>query len=209
MKRAVWYRQGWIRLRLADVLLIAVYAWLVRINLPHAWRGDVAVLLLVVQETCIVGLALVRRRARKSVHWESPDALLAWCGTLAPILVQPAHPAPLPWPIVGGMLQLLGQGLALGATLALGRSFDIVAANRGIQIGGLYQYVRHPLYAAYLLAFGGFVVARPSIHNGLLLLFWTGIQIARIHAEERLLSSDPRYAAYAARVRDRLIPGIW
>jgi protein-S-isoprenylcysteine O-methyltransferase Ste14 len=209
MERAVCSRQGWTRLRLADVLLIAVYAWFVRINLPHAWRGDVAVLLLIVQETCIIGLAVVRRRAHASVHWESPDALLAWCGTLAPILVQPADPAPLPWPIVGGVLQLLGQELALGATLSLGRSFGIVAANRGIQIGGLYQYVRHPLYAAYLLAFGGFVLAHPSAHNSVVLVIWTSIQIARIHAEERLLSSDPRYAVYAAQVRYRLVPGLW
>jgi len=53
------------------------------------------------------------------------------------------------------------------------------------------------------------VVARPSVTNGVVLLLWTGIQLARIHAEERLLYTDLRYTAYAARVRYRLIPGIW
>ena len=140
---------------------------------------------------------------------DSPAALLGWCGTLAPLFVRPAALAPLPWPIVGGALQMIGQALALSATLALGRSFGIVAANRGIQTGGLYRIVRHPLYAAYLLAFGGYVLAHPSHLNSGVLLVWVGIQMARIHAEERLLGADPCYCAYAARVRFRLLAGIW
>jgi hypothetical protein len=40
--------------------------------------------------------------------------------------------------------------LVLAATLRLGRSFGIVATNRGIQTGGLYRIVRHPIYAAYV-----------------------------------------------------------
>ena len=99
--------------------------------------------------------------------------------------------------------------LAVAGICDLGRSFGIVAAHRGIQTRGLYRYVRHPIYAAYLLAFGGFVLAHPSLFNSMVLLVWAGIQIARIRAEERLLSTDPYYAAYAQRVRHRLIPGLW
>ena len=51
----------------------------------------------------------------------------------------------------------------------------IVAAHRGIKTGGLYRAVRHPIYAAYLLAFGGFVLAHPSGYNTLVLLIWAGI----------------------------------
>ena len=192
-----------------DLILVAVYAAFVRINLPLAMRGDLAVLLLVPQEACVIGLAVTRRRATASLHWDSPAALLGWCGTLAPLFVQPAALAPPPWPIVCSALQMIGQALALSATLALGRSFGIVAANRGIQSGGFYRIVRHPLYAAYLLAFGGYVLAHRSPANGMMLLIWLGVQVARIHAEERLLGADPSYRAYAARVRFRLFPGIW
>ncbi len=178
MKRYTLPHIDWPRLALPDLVLIAVYATFVHINRPLAMHGDLLVLFLVLQEACVIGLALTRRRAT------------ATC-------------------IVGGVVQIIGQALALSATLALGRSFGIVAANRGVQTGGLYRIIRHPLYAAYLLAFGGFVLAHPSRANSILLFIWLGIQVARIHAEERLLDADASYRAYAARVRFRLLPGIW
>lgn len=36
-----------------------------------------------------------------------------------------------------------------------------------------------------------------------------GLQILRLLAEERLLSDDPRYRAYRAAVRFRLVPGLF
>jgi protein-S-isoprenylcysteine O-methyltransferase Ste14 len=84
-----------------------------------------------------------------------------------------------------------------------------VAANRGIKTCGLYRYVRHPIYAAYLLAFGGFVLIHPSVVNSMVLLVWVIIQIARIQSEERVLMEDPSYCAYRRAVRYRLVPGLW
>jgi protein-S-isoprenylcysteine O-methyltransferase Ste14 len=206
---AVWKRWQAHMPTVFDLILVVIYATFVRINLPHTMHGDLAILLLVFQEACVIALAVTRRRAITTSPWDSPAAVLGWCGTLAPLFVRSAELAQLPWPLVGGALQLIGQALAISATLGLGRSFGIVAANRGIQTGGLYRIIRHPLYAAYLLAFGGYVLGRPSAGNGLVLLVWVGIQVARIHTEERLLDSDPSYRAYAARVRFRLFPGIW
>ena len=37
---------------------------------------------------------------------------------------------------------------------------------------------------------------------------WAAL-VYRIRAEERVLAGDPGWAAYAARVRYRLLPGIW
>ena len=84
-----------------------------------------------------------------------------------------------------------------------------MAAHRGIKTCGLYRSIRHPIYAAYLLAFGGFVVAHPSVFNSMVLLVWAIIQIARIDAEERVLGEDPTYCAYQRAVRYRLVPGLW
>ena len=194
---------------LFDLILVAVYVAFVRINLRPAVHGDPATLLLILQETCVIALAVTRRRAVTTSPWDSPAAVLGWCGTLAPLFVRPAELAQLPWPLVGGALQLIGQALAISATLALGRSFGIVAANRGVQTRGLYRVVRHPLYAAYVLAFSGYVLGHPSAVGGLVLLVWAGIQVARIHVEERLLSVDPCYRAYVVQVRFRMLPGIW
>lgn len=203
-----FFRQ-WASVTRADLALIAVYTWFAAINVGAVWRGDLSALILILQECCVIGLTLIRRRATRTVHWESPAALLSWCGTIGPLFVRPADLAPMPLLWAGAVAQGIGNVLAVAAICDLGRSFGIIAAHRGIQTGGLYQYIRHPIYAAYLLAFGGFVLAHPSVHNGVVLLGWAGIQIARIHAEERLLSADLHYAAYAQRVRHRLIPGIW
>jgi protein-S-isoprenylcysteine O-methyltransferase Ste14 len=75
---------------------------------------------------------------------------------------------------------------------------------------GPYRYVRHPLYAGALFFFIG---------SPLLLGSWWGLVPAlllalmlalRIPIEERALRAGlPGYAAYAARVRYRLIPLVW
>jgi protein-S-isoprenylcysteine O-methyltransferase Ste14 len=202
------FRQ-WASVTRADLALIAVYAWFVAINLGAACKGDLSVLILILQECCVIGLALMRRPAMMTVHWKSPQALLGYSGTLAPLFVRPAElvPPPLLW--VGVAAQGIGNVLAVAGICDLGRSFGIIAAHRGIKAGGLYRSVRHPIYAAYLLAFGGFVLAHPSIHNGVVLLVWAIFQIARIQSEERMLGEDPAYCAYRRAVRYRLVPGLW
>jgi protein-S-isoprenylcysteine O-methyltransferase Ste14 len=209
MQRIIRNHRRWISGTGADLALLSVYAWFVVINLRAVHRGDLSVLVLILQECCVIGLALTRRRARTIAHWESSEVLLGWCGTIAPLFVRPAAlgPPPLLW---GGVAaQGVGNVLAVAGICDLGQSFGIIAAHRGIQTGGLYQYIRHPIYAAYLLAFGGFVLAHPSVFNSMVLLVWAIIQIARIHAEERMLGEDPSYCAYRRAVRYRLVPGLW
>lgn len=87
-----------------------------------------------------------------------------------------------------------------------------VQAERGHHVisTGPYAVVRHPMYGSIML----FVVGVP-----LLLGSWWGLVIApafavlfavRTGIEERALAADlPDYADYAARVRYRLLPGLW
>ncbi|MFT4119965.1 methyltransferase family protein [Bradyrhizobium sp.] len=75
---------------------------------------------------------------------------------------------------------------------------------------GPYARVRHPMYSAMILFFAGIP---------LLLGSWWGLAMAplllalltvRIRIEERTLRDGlPGYADYAARVRYRLLPGVW
>ena len=198
-----------VSVRRADLALIGLYICFVSINLRAVYRGDLSVLILILQECCVIGLALRRRHAMMAVPWESSAALLGYAGTLAPLFVRPAALAPPPLLWVGLAAQSIGNVLAVAGICALGRSFGIIAADRGIKTRGLYRYIRHPIYAAYLLAFGGCVLAHPSPFNSLVLLVWIIIQIARIDAEERMLMEDPTYCAYRRVVRYRLIPGLW
>lgn len=193
---------------LGDLALAAIYLLFAWISLGAVWRGDLGALLLMLQELLIVVLALRRAPVRDPADDAAP-AVLGWCGTLLPLLLRPHQSGVLALTLLGGAIQLTGGLVALAATRQLGRSFGIAAANRGVQSGGLYRYVRHPIYAAYLLVFGGFTLAHPSMGNALILLVWLGVQLLRIQAEERLLMRDAHYILYAAQVRYRLIPGGW
>jgi protein-S-isoprenylcysteine O-methyltransferase Ste14 len=199
---------------LGDLLLSALFLALARAGL-QAWgrSGDIAPLLLAGQELLIAGLALCRRRVTRSQPARQPigrAAALAWSGTFLPLLLRPAALAAAALDVrVGLALQLIGGILALAATLSLGRSFGIVAANRGIRVAGLYHVVRHPIYATYLLIFSGFILAHPSPVNAAVLVIWTVVQACRALAEERVLAEDSAYRDYQTRVRYRLLPGIW
>lgn len=92
---------------------------------------------------------------------------------------------------------------------SLGFSFGLAPANRGIQQRGAYRFVRHPIYASYLVAHIGFILSFFSFFNLLVLCFNWMCQFIRIFEEEKILRKDPGYIIYARKVRWRLVPGIF
>ena len=195
---------------ITNLLLAMVCLLLARSTLITATRTSaIAPLLIAAHESVIAILVLCRRPAVTPERQHAGAAVaLAWTGTLLPLLLR-SDRTPLGLPALGGIFQVLGALLALAATLMLGRSFGVVAANRGVRAHGLYRLVRHPIYAAYLVAGTGVVLSHPSPRNVAVLLIWIGVQIRRALAEERVLAADPIYRAYVTRVRYRLLPGIW
>ncbi len=91
----------------------------------------------------------------------------------------------------------------------LGRGFGILIAQRLLATGGLYRVIRHPMYFTDLLLRVGLVLEVPTVRNLALALGSGGLYVARALLEERLLARDPAYRAYQARVRWRLIPGLF
>jgi protein-S-isoprenylcysteine O-methyltransferase Ste14 len=75
---------------------------------------------------------------------------------------------------------------------------------------GPYAVVRHPMYAGIALVLLGAPLWLGSSAGAVVALVPIAALGVRIGIEERFLRRElPGYAAYAARVRHRLIPGLW
>jgi len=124
------------------------------------------------------------------------------------------------WTIDGGAIRWLGVALfAAGGALriwpvfVLGCRFSgLVAIQPGhtLLTGGPYAVIRHPSYLGLLVSSLGWGLAFRSVAGVLLAALLIPPLLARIRAEERLLSSQfgAEYDAYRART-SRLIPGLF
>jgi protein-S-isoprenylcysteine O-methyltransferase Ste14 len=118
-------------------------------------------------------------------------------------------------------LQVLGMALLIVSTVFImwvfhENSFAAavvkVQMERGHRVisSGPYAFVRHPMYTGAVLFFIGIA---------LLLGSWWGTALSPVFAilfgirtgieENTLMTGLPGYADYAARVRYRLVPGLW
>jgi protein-S-isoprenylcysteine O-methyltransferase Ste14 len=156
-----------------------------------------------------VVVAYLVRRPASVVSQRTSDWLLAFGGTFGGALFRPSgvHSS---WGIIAGAdLQIVGLVICVVSFLSLGRSFGFAAADRGLKRRGTYAVVRHPIYASYVLLLLGYVLQSFSVRNVLVMLFVWGCDAGRALAEERLLASSTTYDEYRARVRWRVIPGVW
>ena len=191
--------------RFEQVMIVVLWGWLAyrvySATNPYAW-------LVMVTETTVMVFVLIRRPT-KNISLKPGDWLLAIIATYAPLLIVPggtplAFLAPLAitlWAF-GNVIQFAGK-------MFLRRSFGIAPANRGIKTDGMYRFVRHPIYAGYLLVHIGQLILLPTLTNFAIYAVGWWAQILRLLAEERLLSEDPAYRVLMERTRWRLIPGIF
>ncbi|MCP3388495.1 isoprenylcysteine carboxylmethyltransferase family protein [Bradyrhizobium sp. CCGB12] len=118
-------------------------------------------------------------------------------------------------------LQILGLVLFLASTLVtmwVFRENSFAApvvklqaerAQRVISTGP-YAHVRHPMYSGMILFFAGMPLLLGSWWGLAMVPLFAALFAVRIGIEERTLREGlPGYADYAARVRYRLVPGLW
>jgi protein-S-isoprenylcysteine O-methyltransferase Ste14 len=153
----------------------------------------------------IVALFILRRPAK--IQGSQATFWLAAIATIGPLLA--FQTTETGWPEVGVVVQQIGLILTLVAILTLRRSFGLAPAHRGLVMRGVYRIVRHPLYLAEFVALIGFCIGYSSLWNWTILAVVVVLQVMRLLAEERLLSTDAEYVAYQQRVRWRLLPGVW
>lgn len=193
--------------RVEQVIVVGLYCWFV----VRLWPTEISAanwirLLLLLSEGLVILLLLIRKPA-VLISTDAFDWFVAAAGTFLVLLVtRGGRPFE---PLAGGLLMLAGFITHFGAKISLWRSFGLVAANRGLKGRGLYAFVRHPMYAGYMLVHAGYLLAVPSWWNLVIYLSVWSLLVARILAEENVLIQDPAYRAYMARVRFRLVPGLF
>jgi protein-S-isoprenylcysteine O-methyltransferase Ste14 len=171
---------------------------------------------------------LLRDRAKPPFHPDQPwaDRLLLFgvimtgfvgLPIVAGIDVTRWHVWPRPAPLVasfGLLLFAIGwaiKGMALRAN-AFATSVVRLQRERAHTVAdtGVYGIVRHPFYAGTPLVFVGLGLWLESYSAALSAIVPISLLLMRISLEERFLRRElPGYDEYSARVRFRLIPGIW
>ena len=191
-------------------VFVAVLFGMMSINLLGDFMrtGHVTGLLLVASEALVVVLTLVRRRAHLTDR--SIAATLATALSFAgPPLVRSADGYALAPDLVTALVSGVGLLVIIAGKVALGRSFGIAPANRGIVARGPYGFVRHPIYAGYIVTHIAFAFAHPSPWNLAILVIADSALVVRALLEERLLTADSQYQAYCGRVSWHLVPGLF
>ena len=189
---------------IANAVIVIGYALLIyACFLKYHTTGALNWLGLLIINSIFIAMYVARRDAT-SISRSPALWLLAFAATCLPLALRPTTPSSGIG--IGNILQAAALVAVCGSILSLRRSFGIVPANRGVRTEGLYNLVRHPLYASELFWMLGFVIVNPSAWNVALWIFDCGLQFTRACAEERFLGADPSYVQYRERVKYRLVP---
>lgn len=197
------------RRAIANVLFAVLWTLFVMASV-RTWTGThrPTGLSMAVVELVAASLFLIRRD-HVGGHPPIPDWIVGLIGTMGALFLRPGNTQ------IGAFgdallgLQFAGGIVAAICLLSLGRSFGVVAANRGVRTRGPYGIVRHPVYACYGVILLGYLAENPTWRNLTVVVGTVAAQLARIRAEERYLRRDPLYSAYATRVRWRLVPHLF
>ncbi|HET7221118.1 MAG TPA: methyltransferase [Vicinamibacterales bacterium] len=192
--------------RLAIIVMFSFMA--VRIGANYLETGRLTGLLLLASEAIVVVLT-VFRRAPLMVDRSLRARMLTTLAMIGPPIVAPAAVAPVVSEAASVSVSAVGLLVIIAGKMSLGRSFGLMPANRGIVSSGLYRFVRHPIYLGYFITHVAFVAANPSSWNLIVLVTADVAQLARALCEERVLARDSAYRDYQARVRWRVVPGIF
>jgi len=163
--------------------------------------------------------SLEKHNAKTWDRWIVP--VISFFGPLVIILVAgldvrfgwtSTWPKGLPWIGLAGIL--IGYGLGTWALFANPFFSGVVRiqTERGHHVvsGGPYHLVRHPAYAGNLVYYLAVPLMLGSLWAIIPAMLVSGLMIVRTALEDRVLQKElGGYAAYATRVRYRLLPGVW
>ena len=204
-------QQLWRKRRLGDGLLFGVTAVELALLIYQTPSFELIDWIYVSQHLIVLGLSFTRRApATYDYSLRSSIAVAVSYGyPYAETLYLGWWPGEAVSATAGLVLVMAATFLSFVSLVSLGRSFGVRPALRRLVTFGPYRFVRHPIYLSYVMSDIGYNIQEWNV--GTLLLTFAGwiSLLYRIHAEERVLSRDPRWPAYVATVRYRLLPGVW
>ena len=197
--------------RFADFLLFGVTSVEVALLFFLTHTFTLTDWIYVLANLLVLGIALTRRPPERQDRSVAAGAavIVAYAYSYAQVAYLRWVPGKAAWPVGGLVLVTLGACLSLASLLTLGRWFGVRPALRGLATRGPYRVVRHPMSLAYMLADIGYNLQEWNAGTVLLVLAGWSSLLYRIRAEERMLSQASGWPAYVARVRYRLLPGLW
>lgn len=193
----------------AKAAVVMLFA-LLSINLLQEFlrTHHVTGLLLLVSESLVVVLTIARRRAAV-IDSSAKAATVTGVSLVGPWMLRTSDVGALVPDHITSMISGVGLLIVVLSKMALGRSFGLVPANRGIVVRGPYCFVRHPIYLGYVISHVAFFLAQPTMWNAAAILIGDGTLVVRALMEERVLSGDAEYASYCRRVSWHLVPGVF
>jgi protein-S-isoprenylcysteine O-methyltransferase Ste14 len=165
----------------------------------------------VLQHLMVLGIALTRPRPKVRDYsiLSSAAVGVAYAYPYAQVIYLRWSPGEETWPAGGLALVIFAAGLSLLSLFTIGRRFGVRPALRDLVTTGPYRLIRHPMYLSYVIGDIGYNLQEwNSVTLFLVLVGWVSL-IYRIQAEERVLSHHVEWQAYKARVRYRVLPGLW
>jgi pimeloyl-ACP methyl ester carboxylesterase/isoprenylcysteine carboxyl methyltransferase (ICMT) family protein YpbQ len=86
--------------------------------------------------------------------------------------------------LVGLQLAVVGSAISLLGVWSLGDSFAIFVQQRTLVRGGIYRYVRHPIYLGHCVRMAGYWLMTTFTHHLLFTLVGIGLLVYRARMEE-------------------------
>ncbi len=185
-------------------LFFVLFAWTHTAAFAHTLRISA---LIIVAKVVLDLQFYVRKTTEPFVATSTYAWAIALCGVLSPLLFRPTDN--VSDFSIATLLQLTGLGMQIYIIKTRDRSFRMALAPHGLREDGLYRFVRHPLYLAFILSQYGYVLNHTSIYNVCILAMVTLFQVLRINEEERLLRDDEEYQAYAKQTPWLVIPHVF
>ena len=200
-----------LRRRLADLLLIGITVTALIVLFILTPTLGIVGWLYVLQHLIVVTIAMTRSEPR-AVDYSALSSVAVGVAYLCPyaqVICLYWWPGRMVWPEGGLVLVTVAAVFSVVCLLTMGNQFGVRPALRDLVTRGPYRGVRHPLYLSYVIAAIGFNLQLSNLATLFLVLVGWAAMVYRIRAEERVLSRNPRWLAYAQLVRYRLVPGVW